>query len=161
MPPTKTIRQRASIPAPPKQVYEAILTPRQHAAFTGAPATGTSRVGGRFTAYDGYILGVHRALEPERRIVQEWWTTEWPDEAAPSLVEWSLKRAPGGTELRLVHSKVPASQADSYRQGWVDYYWTPLKAYFAQRAARSGGTAGRRVTGQRGATASRRTGRHK
>ena len=25
---------------------------------------------------------------------------------------------------------VPAEQADSYRQGWIDYYWTPLRAYF-------------------------------
>jgi hypothetical protein len=33
----------------------------------------------------------------------------------------------------MVHSQVPASQADQYRQGWVDYYWTPLKAYFSAR----------------------------
>ena len=48
---------------------------------------------------------------------------------------WSVARqaVKGGTELRMVHSNVPAEQADSYRQGWIDHYWTPLKAYFAQR----------------------------
>ena len=28
----------------------------------------------------------------------------------------------GRTEIRKVHSKVPADQADGYRQGWIDYY---------------------------------------
>ena len=27
---------------------------------------------------------------------------------------------------------VPAEQADSYRQGWIDFYWKPLKGYFQQ-----------------------------
>ena len=31
----------------------------------------------------------------------------------------------------MVQSDVPASQAADYEQGWVKYYWTPLKAYFA------------------------------
>ena len=42
------------------------------------------------------------------------------------------KAASGGTEVRMVHSNVPAEQADSYRQGWVDFYWNPLKAYFSK-----------------------------
>jgi hypothetical protein len=34
--------------------------------------------------------------------------------------------------VTLVHSEVPESQAAAYRQGWVDYYWTPLKEYFSK-----------------------------
>ena len=126
----KTITQQVVIAAPPAKVYEAFVKPRIHAAFTGSAATGSARVGGTFTAWDGYISGVNRALVPGRKIVQDWLTTEWPEGAAPSRVEFSFKAVTGGTRVRMVHSNVPAEQADSYRQGWIDYYWTPLKAYF-------------------------------
>ncbi len=133
-PPSKTIRQRVIIPAAPRAVYEAFVDSRAHAAFTGSPAKGRRRLGSRFSACGGYITAVHRELVPGRRIVQDWSTTEWPDDAPASRLELTLKRVERGTELRMVHSNVPASQADSYRQGWIDYYWKPLKAYFRQRA---------------------------
>ena len=130
----RTITQKTFLPSvAPADVYEAFLNPKKHAAFTGSPASGSTRVGGRFTACGGYISGVHRELVKGRTIVQEWRTTEWPDDAPPSHVEFSFRRARGGTEVRMVHSKVPAGQADSYRQGWIDYYWTPLKRYFSER----------------------------
>ncbi len=55
------------------------------------------------------------------------------DGAPPSTAEFSFTAARGGTEVKLVHSNVPAAQADSYRQGWIDSYWEPLKAYFGAR----------------------------
>lgn len=131
-PRVRTIRQKVVVPASPEEVYDAFLDARRHAAFTGSPATCSARVGGHFTAWDGYIFGVNRELEKGRRIVQEWQTTEWPEGAAPSLVEFSFVPVKGGTEVRLVHSQVPAEQADSYRQGWIDFYWEPLAAYFAE-----------------------------
>jgi activator of HSP90 ATPase len=136
--PLHGIRQRVRFPAPPLEVYAALVTARLVAAFTGAPATGRARVGGRFTAWDGYITGLHRELSPGKRIVQDWSTTEWPDGAPASRLEIDLSSAATGTELRMVHKDVPASQAEGYRQGWIDYYWTPLAAFFDRpRATRS------------------------
>lgn len=129
----RTITQKALIPAPPGDVYEAFVDARTHSAFTGAKAAGPARVGAKFTAYDGYIFGVHRALVKGKKIVQAWQTTEWPDGAEPSVVEFSFKPAKGGTEVRMVHANVPAAQAEAYRQGWIDYYWTPLTSYFQRR----------------------------
>lgn len=126
----KTITQTVVVPATPGQVYDALVNPRIHEAFTGAPATGAARVGARFTAWDGYISGVYLELIRDRRIVQEWTTTEWPDGAKPSRVEFSFTAVDGGTRVRMVHSLVPAEQADAYRQGWIDYYWSLLQAYF-------------------------------
>ncbi len=127
----KSITQTVTIPAPPAAVYAALTKARLHAAFTKAAATGVGRVGGKFTAWDGYISGVHRELVPGERIVQDWWTTAWPEGAEPSRLEITLAPAKGGTRLRMVHSKVPAEQADGYRQGWIDFYWTPLTAFFS------------------------------
>ena len=132
MPGLKTITQTVVVSATPDQVYDALLSPRTQAAFTGSPATGSSKVGGKFTAWDGYITGVNRELVKGRKIVQDWRTTEWPAGAADSRVEFSFKAVKGGTEVRMVHSNVPAEQAESYRQGWIDFYWNPLKAYFSK-----------------------------
>ena len=127
---TKTIRQREFFPGvKPVQVYDALLNARKHATFTGAKATCDARVGGKFTSWDGYITGVNLELEPGRRIVQEWKTTEWPPASPPSRLEWTFAEKSGGTEVTMVHSQVPASQAESYRKGWIDYYWVPLKQY--------------------------------
>lgn len=132
-PKTKTIKQTALIPAKPVQVYDAFLNARKHAAFTGAKATCEAKPGGRFTAYDGYISGKNVKLERARRIVQEWQTTEWPAGAPPSRLEFTFQPKGDGTAVTMVHSKVPAAQAESYRQGWIDYYWTPLKEYFGKK----------------------------
>jgi hypothetical protein len=35
-----------------------------------------------------------------------------------------------GTEISMIHSEVPAEQADDIEQGWIDFYWEPLKEYF-------------------------------
>lgn len=128
--PTKMITQKQLIQAKPKQVYEALIDPKKHAEFTGSKATCNPRVGGEFTAWDGYIFGKNIKLKPGRTIVQEWKTTEWPTGYPPSNVEFTFKEVKDGTELTMVHSKVPAEQADSYRQGWIDFYWKPLKGYF-------------------------------
>lgn len=131
--PTRKITQRQLIPAKPRQVYEALIDARTHEEFTGSKATCVPKVGGKFTAWDGYISGRNIILEPGRRIVQEWKTTEWPTGYPPSIVEFTFKKKKDVTELTMVHSKVPAEQADSYREGWIDFYWKPLKEYFQKR----------------------------
>ena len=130
----KTITQKTLIPsARPQELYDAFVTAKTHAAFTGAAATGAARVGAKFTAWDGYIRGVHRELVRGKKIVQDWQTTEWPSGMPASRVEFTFTAAKRGTEIRMVHSNVPSSQAAGYRQGWIDYYWTPLKMYFSGR----------------------------
>jgi len=128
---TTTIKQTEFIPGvKPQEVYDALVDPRKHTAFTGAKATGQAKVGAKFTAWDGYITGRHLQLEPGKRLVQEWSTTEWPASVPPSRLEWTFQKKGDGTEVTMVHSEVPAEQAESYRQGWIDNYWDPLKQYF-------------------------------
>lgn len=126
----ETIRQKVLIEAAPEEVYEAYVNPKKHAEFTGSPATGTPRVGGGFTAWDGYISGKFLRLEDGKKAILEWKTTEWPAGYPPSLVELTLKEKGKKTELTMVHSRVPAEQAKEYAWGWKDYYWEPLKEYF-------------------------------
>jgi len=34
------------------------------------------------------------------------------------------------TEIKMVHSDIPVNQEADLRQGWIDFYWKPLKDYF-------------------------------
>ncbi len=117
------------IAAAPRKVYEAWLDPRRHAAFTASGATGGTRVGDLFTAWDGYIQGTHLELVPGRLIVQAWRTSEFPAGSQDSRLEIQFTAEAGKTRLTLVHTNIPDGQAEQYRQGWLDFYFTPLKTY--------------------------------
>jgi hypothetical protein len=41
---------------------------------------------------------------------------------------------PEGTELVMVHSDVPEEQADETAEGWIEWYWNPLKKYFSKQS---------------------------
>lgn len=131
--PTRTIKQSVAIRATPVEVYDALVNAQKHAAFTGAKATSSNREGGKFTAWDGYIAGKYLKLVPGRKLIAEWSTREWPAAYPPSLIEFTFERAEGGMRLTMLQSQVPAAQAPNYRQGWKDYYWNPLKRYFAAK----------------------------
>ena len=127
------IEQTIFIKASPNEVYDALLNARKHTAFTGSQATTSAKVGAEFTAWDGYILGKNLALVRGQKIVQEWETTEWPEGYPRSRLEFTLTPRKEGTQLKMVHSQVPAEQVEEYRTGWHTAYWGPLKEYFATK----------------------------
>ena len=140
-----TIRQSVFLRATPLEVYDALVDPKKHAEFTHQGATGDPKVGGRFTAGDGYISGKNVELKEGKLIVQEWRTTEWPDGHPDSLLKFSFSKQKGGTRLLMVHSKVPAAQTKYYSKGWKQYYWTPLRKYFSEIKVAKEGTRKPRV----------------
>ena len=118
------------LPASPEQVYRAWLDSAEHAAFTGSPAQIEPGVGGAFSAWDGYIQGTTLELAPYSRIVQAWLTSDFPPGNPPSRLEVNLEPSGGGTRLTLRHTQIPDGQGQDYYQGWVDYYFAPMQAYF-------------------------------
>jgi len=134
VPKTKVIRQKIVIPASPEEVYDAYMDSRIHAEFTGGgKATVSQRVGGKMTAWNGYISGKNLKLVRGKQILQEWFTTEWSEEDPVSLLDLRLVKKGGGTELTMIHSEVPARLATSFATGWRDYYWKLLKKYFQEK----------------------------
>jgi len=98
--------------------------------MTGSPAKVDGRVGGNFSAWDGYIFGRTLELEPNQRIVQAWRTSEFPEDAHDSHLEVLFEQVAGGTRVTFTHSDMPEDQVESYRQGWEDFYFKPMKQYF-------------------------------
>lgn len=124
------ITQKIIINAPSSEVYEAYTNPKKQSAFTGSKASGKPKVGSTFSAWDGYIQGKYIALEKNSRVVQEWITTDWPKNFPTSRLELIFKDLGDKTEINMVHSDVPSEMEDELRQGWIDFYWEPLKNYF-------------------------------
>jgi activator of HSP90 ATPase len=116
------------LPAPPSAVYEAWLDSGAHSAMTGGEARIEKRVGGAYTAWDGYISGKTLELTPGERIVQSWRTTRFTPADADSTITIHLFKA--GTRLTLSHKGVPDGHTSYEKGGWRDFYFKPMKAYF-------------------------------
>jgi uncharacterized protein YndB with AHSA1/START domain len=95
------------IPAEPEEIYTAWLDSKQHGLMTGATAKVSAKVGEKFEAWDGYITGKNLILEPGKRILQEWRTSESSDEEGDSTLEVVLTKAKDGTKLTIKHSNLP------------------------------------------------------
>jgi activator of HSP90 ATPase len=121
----------AIIPAPAERIYEAWLSSEGHSRMTGGQAEVQAGIGGAFKAWDGYIWGKTLELEQNRRIVQAWRTSEFPEDSPDSRVEILLEERADGTKITLTHTNIPPGQAEDYKQGWEDFYFTPMRAYFS------------------------------
>lgn len=127
-------RIRTTLPAEPETIYKAWLSGREHTAMTGGKATASVRVGGRFTAWNGYIRGRNLKLKPHWCIVQSWRSSQFSPNDPDSRLELCIhSKGKGGSELLLIHSGIPPGQAAGYRSGWADYYFKPMKTYFAEK----------------------------
>src|ERR1700676_40688 len=70
---TKIIEQAASFPnVTPAELYGFFMDSAKHSAATGMPAKVSGKVGGKWSAFGGMILGKTLALVPNRMIVQAW-----------------------------------------------------------------------------------------
>lgn len=123
---TKNIKQTVTFKAIPHEVYELFMDSKKHSQFTGDKAVISRKVGGKFTAFGGYAEGTNLELIPDKKIVQKWRTSDWP-EGHYSQITLSLMSNERGTRLTFTQSGVPDDQYDDILQGWRDYYWSPMK----------------------------------
>lgn len=129
---SKLIRQSVTFKASPYEIYEMLMNSRKHARFTGARASISRKVGGKISAYDGYITGTNLELKPDRKIVQAWHASDWPADHL-SWVTFRLVRVKHGTHLLFTHRGVPDEDYESIKQGWIDNYWMPMKELLGKK----------------------------
>ena len=124
---TRTIRQAITLPATPHTVYEMLMDSKKHALFTGGAAEISRTIGGTFSTNDGYSSGRNLELVQDRKIVQTWRASDWP-EGHFSTITITLAPAREGTKLTFGQGGIPEEQYEEIRQGWYTWYWEPLKA---------------------------------
>jgi activator of HSP90 ATPase len=122
---TRTVRQSVTFKASPREVYEVLMDSRKHSKLTGDKAIISRKVGGKFTVGE-YIQGVNLEVVPNERIVQSWRGSDWP-EGHFSRAVFSLRTEGNGTRLTFTQTGIPEENHHEIKQGWHDYYWTPMK----------------------------------
>ncbi len=115
------------------ELFNAWMNSKKHSDFTGGKAIIQSKVGGKFTAWDGYISGKTLELRPYSKIIQAWRTTEFPNYAPDSKLEILFDELKTGTRLTLIHSNIPEGQGKNYEKGWIEFYFEPMKLYFSKK----------------------------
>lgn len=125
------IKLSCVLPVKKDVVYKAWLSSKEHSAFTGSAAKMSAKVGGAYSAYNGYINGKNLKLEPNKYILQSWHASDFTEDAEDSMLEVLLEANPKGSKLTLIHSGLPESRMDEFKQGWKDFYFKPMKKYFS------------------------------
>jgi len=120
---------KTTINASLESVFNAWLDSAEHTKMTGGEAKASTEVDASFTAWDGYIWGKNLEIEPNKRVLQSWRTSEFSDDDEDSLLELLFSNTNDGTEITLIHSNLP-SHGKQYKQGWEDHYFTPMREYF-------------------------------
>jgi uncharacterized protein YndB with AHSA1/START domain len=121
------------INAPRARVYAAWTDPAQLKQWWGPERvqtrnfTADARVGGKYRwdllnqeGEEMTVFGEYRELVPGKKIVFTW---QWDDDEAwenrSSVVTVELSDRDGGTEVRLIHEKLPSEESrDRHNEGW-------------------------------------------
>jgi uncharacterized protein YndB with AHSA1/START domain len=126
--PSVTIVRR--IKAPPAKVFAAITQPELMMQWWSPDAGPTlsveadARPGGRFSIVFRLLngdehnpTGVYREVIPGKKLVFTWERAGMPEQA--TLVTFLLEPFEGGTELTLIHERLPDEETrTSHRAGW-------------------------------------------
>jgi activator of HSP90 ATPase len=124
----KNLVQNVTFKASPSAVYEALVDPKQHEAFTGDSAKLDPRVGGKFEHYGGSLSGVVVHLEKDQRIVLAWRSSDWPA-GHFSIAQFVIKKLGRGARLEFSQFGIPSGDYADIAEGWKNFYWLPMKEY--------------------------------
>lgn len=109
----KTIKQKVSFKAPPKEIYDLLTESKKYEAVTGKKAQIGKSAGDKFSVYGGQATGIMVELVRNKRIVQAWRGHSFP-EGIFSMATINLKPTPrGGTYFTVRLSKEPNGETSA------------------------------------------------
>jgi activator of HSP90 ATPase len=127
-----SLHQEVDFKATPQRIYQALLSSKDFAAFTGAPAEIDPKAGGAFSLFGGQVVGRYIELIPNQRIVQAWRVVaDFPD-GVYTLVKFELKPRDSQTSVILDQTGFAEGDFDHLSVGWHSHYWEPLKIFLAK-----------------------------
>lgn len=130
----RTITMAVDLPASPARLYRMYISPKSHAAFTGAPVTIAARAGAVFRAFGGALSGKILHLVPNRLIVQTWRSTHFAKRDLDSTLILAFFPQNEGGRIELTHVNVADGDFAGVSEGWSKYYWIPWREYLVRRS---------------------------
>lgn len=119
-------------PASIDRVFSAWLNSREHTAMTGVEAQVSDQVGESFQAWEGYISGENLRIVSNSLIEQSWRTADFKTDEPDSHLELHFTSIGDETEMHLIHQHLPEGTTRQYLQGWQEFYFKPMLAYFSK-----------------------------
>ncbi len=137
----RTITMAVHLPCSAAKLHRMYLSPKLHAAFTGAPVKIGARAGATFEAFGGAISGTILQVIPNRLIVQSWRSTHFYRRDLDSTLVLSFWPEQGGGRIELTHVNVSDSDFAGVSEGWSKYYWTPWREYLIRTSRKAAAEA--------------------
>ena len=125
----KDFRKYYNIPASPDDVYTALTNPITIQLWTGEPAVMSTEPGSEFSLWDGSIEGRNIAFEPGKKLVQQWYFGDQPEE---SIVTILLHAKGTGTSVELLHTNIPDEDYEDIEDGWNNSYFGALREFYKE-----------------------------
>jgi activator of HSP90 ATPase len=127
-----SLHQDVDLKAAPQRIYQTLLSSKDFAAFTGAPAEIDPKPGGAFSLFGGMVVGRNIELVPNQRIVQAWRVVADFPEGVYTMVKFELKPQDSQTSVILDQTGFAEGDFDHLSAGWHSHYWEPLKIFLAK-----------------------------
>ncbi|MBI4019505.1 MAG: SRPBCC domain-containing protein [Candidatus Aenigmarchaeota archaeon] len=128
----KTIRQSIIFNASSHEIFEMLMDSEKHSFFTDDKASISRKVGGKISAYGGYIEGKNLEIIPDKKMVQEWRAIDW-DDGIWSIITFEFKASGRGCKLIFTQEGVPDNQFKEISKGWKEHYWDRMKKVLESR----------------------------
>jgi activator of HSP90 ATPase len=127
-----SLHQEVDLKATPQRIYQVLLSSKDFAAFTGAPAAIDPKPGGAFSLFGGAVVGRNVDLVPNQRIVQAWRVVADFPEGVYTMVKFELKPRDSQTSVILDQTGFAEGDFDHLSAGWHSRYWDTLKVFLAK-----------------------------
>lgn len=125
----KDFKKYFIIPAPPEDVYNALTVATTIELWTGEPADMSPVPGSEFSMWDGSIVGKNLEFEPGKKIVQQWYFGDQPDQ---SIVTIKLHPHDSGTSMEVRQTNIPDDDYEDIVAGWSDSYAAGLQEFYSE-----------------------------
>ena len=125
----KDFKKYYIIPAEPEEIYLALTTDITIRLWTGDLVEINPVVGGEFSMWDGAITGKFIELDPNKKIVQQWYFGELDSE---SIVTIKLHNHKKGTSIEINHTNIPEEDYADIVNGWDDTYMSSLLDFYTE-----------------------------
>ncbi|KKR30768.1 MAG: hypothetical protein UT61_C0002G0012 [Candidatus Woesebacteria bacterium GW2011_GWA1_39_8] len=122
---SRSIKKEYHIWVPQSEVWNALVNPETIQKWGEGKANMSEKVGVKFSLWDGQIHGTNLEVIPQKKLVQEWYSSDDPDHV--TKVTFTLTHKDGCTALYLKHEGVREKNYDSIDKGWDDYYLGEIK----------------------------------
>ncbi len=125
----KDFKKYYIIPALPEEVYLALTNEATIQLWSGDKAEMSTAPGTEFSLWDGSIVGKNLEFETSKKIVQQWYFGEQPEE---SIVTIKLHPHTQGTSIELRHTNIPDEDYDEITDGWNTIYFGSLQEFYEE-----------------------------